>query len=228
MLLYEHLGPGHKFKGEAMNVLNPKHIFIATYIVLLSGCQTFTPYTTEENGGSYRQGEKPAYSISQITNTNGPSCAADANNLDASKHLVDKDCRVFGKLTQTNPSSNISFQTFIYDINGKPVHMVTCASPAEVAKAFTFQASGVLAVPVANSAVSANASGSQSDTVTVIQSPDSVTRYVAAAAYYNCLAYAGGMITKDEAAENLRKILDNAIKLAPNQNQNSSMQPKAK
>lgn len=207
-----------------MTISHKAGIIMVLYAALLAGCQALNPYTTEQNGGSYRQGEKPGYSITQLTNTDGPSCAADKDNRDFNGHLVDANCRVFGKLTQTNPSSNISFQTFLYGKDGKPTGMVTCASPAEVAKAFNFQGDGSIGVPIGNTTLTTNASGARTVSNTVIQPPDAATQYVAAASFYNCLAFASGMIDAPTAAANLKNIFDNAVKLTQNQKQNTTEQ----
>ena len=167
-----------------MKNLNLKITFATIVVTLLNGCSTFqSPYS---NTQTWTQGERPSYSIAQITNRDREDCASPDN------------CQPIGKIILTRPDSNASFQFFVANGPNNTIGVITCASPAEVARALSVSGNVLLSASKSGTGVvgvSANASGSQSlsEAITVAASQDAATHYVAASSFYNCLAYANGM-----------------------------------
>ncbi len=161
-----------------------------------SGCSFFGPYSSDP---SFAAGEKPSYNIGQVTTADTGSCN------DPSK------CTVLSKLILVPPSASMSFQ-----IIRKDGTVVTCASPAEVAKALSSSGSGSLSIPTdAGKALAAlAASGAATETVTLTQSTDAASHFVAAASFYNCLGVASGFISPTEATQIQEKIFDDAVQIA--------------
>ena len=81
--------------------------------MVLSGCSALqSPYDDRQ---SFRRGERPSYSIGQMTNQNSGDCEDN-----------DKSCVVFSKLVLTKPSDNLSFQIIrrSKDAKGKTVEEI--------------------------------------------------------------------------------------------------------
>lgn len=171
-----------------------------TCLTAMTAC---TPVSTV---ASYTGGDKPSYTIEHVTNIDSPSC------VDKTGKAIDS-CHPLAKIILTNGNNNLSYQ-IIKD--GNPPKIITCSSPADVAKALTNNQSLTASIPTAKGTVSLTGSDVSSQAVTVVQSVDAATHYVAAASYYNCLAYANGEyeVHPEAAATDLGKIFDNAVNIA--------------
>lgn len=183
---------------------------VVAVCVATAGCGTLqSPYSKDDP--SYRQGEKPSYTIGQMTNRASGICRDG-----------DGDCRTLGKVILTKPSDNISFQIIRRrsgGANGDVVEdIITCASPAEAGKTVSTDGSMSTSfnVKVAGAATPVSGAASQSarETLVVLKSLDAATQYVATASFANCLAYASGMYESSKAAELQQRIFDNAVPIA--------------
>jgi hypothetical protein len=176
--------------------------------LVLSGCSALqSPFDESQ---SYRRGERPSYSIGQMTNQNTGNCEDN-----------DKNCVVFSKLVLTKPSDNLSFQIIrrSKDAKGRITEeIVTCVSPAEAGKTVSTSGSFSTSIPAkvggAAASASAAASSAATEALVVLKSIDPATQYVATASFANCLAYAGGMYDGAAAARLQEKIFDNAVPIS--------------
>ena len=176
--------------------------------LVLSGCSVLqSPYDERQ---TFRRGERPSYSIGQMTNQNSGDCED-----------ADKNCVVFSKLVLTKPSDNLSFQIIrrSKDSRGRTIEeVVTCVSPAEAGK--TVSTSGTLSTSIparvggAAASASAAASSATTEALVVLKSIDAASQYVAIASFANCLAYAGGMYDAAAASRLQEKIFDNAVPIS--------------
>jgi hypothetical protein len=160
------------------------------------GCSLFGPYSSNP---SFAAGEKPSYNVGQVTTADSGSCTDPAK------------CTILGKLILVPPSASMSIQIFRKDGT-----VVTCASPAEVAKALSSSGSGSLSVPTdaGKAAVALSASGAATEAMTLTQSTDAASHFVAAASFYNCLGVASGFIQPNDASRIQEKIFDDAVQIA--------------
>lgn len=179
------------------NFHHPALLLSTISAIGLAGCSIFGPYST---GPTYAAGEEPSYNIGHITTSDKGFCNDNEDH-----------CKAVGKLVLVPPSASMSFQ--IFKSNGD---VVTCASPAEVAKALSSSGSATLSVPMdaGKAAAAASASGAATEAITLTQSADAASHFVAAASFYNCLGYASGYIDPASASQNQSKIIDNAIQIA--------------
>jgi hypothetical protein len=160
----------------------------------------------------YLKGEKPSIAYSSVS-AHGGECPPEGSVA----------CQPTGKVIQTRPDTNQSYQFFRYDQkNERVIQVITCASPAEVARALNVSGTASFAVaPKAAQSASAAASSATQQTITVVQPADSSSHFAAAASFYNCLNYASGMYRTgaakgDEAVatEIAKKIFEDAAKMA--------------
>lgn len=144
----------------------------------LSGCSFLNPYSPKP---TYAQGERPSIAFASVLGQLGRECDSDDERSKT-------DCKPIGKIIQTRPDSNQSYQFFRYWGNDIK-QVVTCASPAEGARALNVSGSvGVSIATAANKAASAAGSSARAESITVIAPSDAPTHFVAAASFYNCLA----------------------------------------
>ena len=190
-----------------MHYKTAHNILAVISLVTISACSSFS------ESPMYYKGEKQSYNIGDMTNSFSGTCQdKDGKYIDG--------CKVTSKIILTNPDSNVSYQV----ITGNALHpVITCSSPAEVAKALATTQSGALSIPIGKDSVTASGSDSSSQSITLVQSTDIPSHYVAAAAFYNCLAYANGEYeTPSAAAKDLGQIFDNAVKLSTSSNASST------
>ena len=172
-------------------------------VVLTTGCSyLLNPYA---DSPSYRQGEKPSYTALALTNVDAAGCAVN-----------DVKCVYTGKVLLNQPTQNMSFQ--LYRVENGGMTVVTCASPAEAAKALGTSANVNIALPAAPTAsapaYAASAGSASSEAVHTIQSADAASHYVATAAFESCLAYASGAIDGKAYSDHLQKIYENGVRVA--------------
>jgi hypothetical protein len=166
-----------------------------------SGCSILeSPYSAHDP--TYRQGEKGSFNIGQVTDQDTGRCSAAEQQQGR--------CRVLGKLILTNPSDNVSFQLMRSDGQA-----VLCASPAEAEKTLSTTGSlnGAFNVRsvAASAPVSMGGASSAAENAMVLQSLDGATHYIAVSIFSVCLAYASGIIEKQDAKALYEKIIDNAV-----------------
>lgn len=182
--------------------LQRARLMVVWLTVSLFGCSFLNPYSNEP---SYRQGERPSYTALALTNTDSPGCKGESAG-----------CEYTGKILLNQPTQNMSFQLYRLEANGK-TSVVTCASPAEAAKALgtTGELNVALPAAAATSAPAYSLGGKSSTTeqVQAIQSTDAASHFVAIAAFESCLAYASGAMDGKTFTQQLAKIYDNATSL---------------
>jgi hypothetical protein len=183
--------------------------FAACCGLALGGCSFLNPYSDKP---TYTQGEKPSIAFASIS-AHGGDCPPEGSS----------ECRPTGKVIQTRPDTAQSYQFFRYDDKHESVQQVmTCASPAEVARALSVSGSvGFSVAPQAAQSASAAASSATQQAITVIQPADAASHYIAAASYYNCLNFASGMYgttdseqAKKTATAIAQKLFGDAIQLS--------------
>lgn len=167
---------------------------------LCAGCSFFqSPYTDRP---TFTSGEKGSVAFGSITNKDAGDCQDNGKEIPG--------CRFMGKVILTKPTDNVSFQIF-----QKNDTLVMCASPAEAAKSISTNSALTLAlnakVAGAPASQSASAAASATQAIVALHAADAPTHYVATATYANCLAFASGMITANQAAEAHMLILNRAI-----------------
>jgi len=189
--------------------------------LLLAGCATFqNPYS---KGQTWSQGGRPAYAMVEVTNKNSSACDKKADGE------TSPNCVAYGKVILTRPDSNVSYQFYRLDSNKDISSVITCASPAEVARSLSV--SGNVALAASKDAtpggISLSASGGQASTenITALSAQDAATQFVAAASFYNCLAYGSGMYANVVAAGYQKDIFSQAV--AVQQAASSSAPPKS-
>jgi len=164
---------------------------------VLGGCGVFqSPYSDHP---TFTNGEKSIVTFAPIANANTWDCK------DSNEKPI-PDCKFTGKVILTKPTDNVSFQFFRDDKN-----IVICASPAEVAKSIS--TSGALAAALgvkvagAPAAQSASASSSATEALQALASIDAPTHFVAVAMYNTCLQFASGMLSAQQAADQVKLII---------------------
>lgn len=165
---------------------------------LLAGCSVFTnPFSDRQ---TYTQGGKPVYNMTNMAAENSfeAVCIKKENESDDDYHarmLKAPQCNPYAKLILTRPDSNVSYQFIKLDDKKNFAGTITCASPAEVARALAETGNIAASIPVqaASPAVAASGVQSTTETITVIPANNAASNYVATASFYNCMAYASGI-----------------------------------
>lgn len=170
----------------------------------MAGCSVFTsPYASKP---SYQQGEKQSYTITNIFSDEPGECSKrDDEKIDAFQVRVagNVSCRAYAKMILTRPDTNVSYQFHKFNEKGELIGTITCVSPAEVAKALSTAGNIAFTLPHGASSVGVNGGQSTTEGITLIQNSDTANN-IAAASFYNCVAYANGMygrVSKEEASD---------------------------
>jgi hypothetical protein len=176
-------------------------------LVSLVACSTFESPDSERQ--TWSKGGRPAYAMVEVTSKNGSTCDATANTGTAT------GCQAYGKVILTRPDSNVSYQFFTMD--GQTITgVITCASPAEVARGLSVSGNvDIAASKDVSSAtgISVSGSGAQTtaETMTSIAAQGAATQYIAAASFYNCLGFGSKMYDSTTAAGFQKDIFGQAV-----------------